>query len=460
MRVHSVILAAGRGTRMYSQKPKVLHKLAGKPLLHHVVQTAQCIGVFQTSVVVGFGAEQVRRSLLETYTDKKFNFPLQLEQLGTGHAVMQALPFMDDSEQVLILYGDVPLISEKSLAAFIEKASGSSVGILTVNLNNPTGYGRIIRDSGRIVAIIEQKDASEEQKNISEVNTGIMLIPAKFLRDILPRLSNDNAQKEYYLTDVVKHAVQASVDIFSYTVSDDHEVSGVNDRVQLSELELFYQRRIRHDMLVRGVTFANVDTFILRGELLELGTDIEIDQNVIFEGSIRIGSGVTIGANCVLRNVEIKDDVCIRENSVIDGAKIGQSSVVGPFARLRPGTVLASSTHVGNFVELKNTVVGDFSKVNHLSYVGDAEIGVRVNVGAGTITCNYDGVNKHKTVIKDDAFIGSNSSLVAPVVIHEGATVGAGSVICREAQASTLTVARARQVTIEKWKRPEKISKP
>ncbi len=457
--IHSVILAAGRGTRMRSAKPKVLHSLAGKPLLHHVLDTVLEMKAERISVVVGFESQQVADSVKSAYAGREIFLPCQLDQLGTGHAVLQALPSISLNEQVLVLYGDVPLISDASLRRFIQQSDGKSLGVLTVKLADPTGYGRIVRREGKIVAIVEQKDADNDDLAISEVNTGIMLIPPYLLREALPRLSNDNAQKEYYLTDLVKHAAESNINIFSHTVEDFQEVSGVNDRVQLSDLEFFYQQNIRKDMQVRGVTFANPGTFLLRGDLVSLGSDIDIDQNVIFEGNITLGSNIKIGSNCVIRNSSIGDGSQIKDNSIIDNAQIGSSSFVGPFARIRPGTVLGDGVHIGNFVEIKNSFVDTDSKVSHLSYVGDARIGKRVNIGAGTITCNYDGVNKHATIIKDDAFIGSNSSLVAPVIIYESATIGAGSVICKDALASTLTVARAKQVTIEGWKRPEKASK-
>jgi bifunctional UDP-N-acetylglucosamine pyrophosphorylase/glucosamine-1-phosphate N-acetyltransferase len=451
MRLGIVILAAGQGTRMKSATPKVLHRLAGRPLLAHVLDTAAALGPVRVVVVYGHGGEQVPAQFAQRHD---VVWVEQTPQLGTGHALQQAEPHLDGCDRALVLYGDVPLVEPDTLRALLAHPEG--VVLLTVRLPVPTGYGRILRDaSGSVRRIVEQKDANEAERAIDEVNTGIMVLDGARLAGWLGRLENANAQGEYYLTDVVGLAVGDGLSVEAVIASDPLEVAGINDRAQLAQLERAFQRRAAERLMRAGVTLADPARFDLRGTLRH-GRDVSIDVNVIIEGEVRLGDGVSVGANTVLRDVEAASGVQILENCVIESAFLGPDSRVGPFSRIRPGTRLEGRAHIGNFVEIKKAEVGLGSKVNHLTYVGDATIGRDVNVGAGTITCNYDGANKHRTVIGDRAFIGSNAALVAPVTIGEGATIGAGSTITRDAPAEALTIARARQATLPGWKRPVK----
>ncbi len=452
MKLGVVILAAGMGKRMRSDLPKVLHPLAGRPMLAHVITAAERLGAARTLVVYGHGGERVRAAL----ADAACHWAEQAEQLGTGHAVMQAMPAMDGMDRVLVLYGDVPLVDPETLGRLIEASRASALGILTAFMDDPTGYGRIIRDGeGRILRSVEQKDATPEELAVREINTGFLIADRARLAGWLARLTNDNAQGEYYLTDVIGMAVVEGDRVASVHPVTLEEVSGVNDRVQLAALERFHQRRLASDLMRGGATLADPARIDIRGRLTA-GRDLWIDVNLVCEGEVTLGDNVHIGPNCLIRDSVIGPDTHIYANSVIEGAAVGAGARIGPFARLRPEARLADDTHVGNFVEIKKSTVGPGSKVNHLTYIGDAEIGAGVNVGAGTITCNYDGANKSLTRIGDGAFIGSNSSLVAPVTIGAGATIGAGSVISREAPAGELTVTRARQTTIPGWQRPRK----
>jgi bifunctional UDP-N-acetylglucosamine pyrophosphorylase / glucosamine-1-phosphate N-acetyltransferase len=451
MSLDIVILAAGQGTRMRSALPKVLHPVAGKPMLGHVIDTARLLKPQGIHVVIGHGAERVREQLAAD----DLNFVLQSEQLGTGHAVAQALPALS-AERVLILYGDVPLIEVETLQRLLQLVSEQQLGLLTVNLNNPTGYGRIVRDDhGVVKAIVEHKDASEAQRLIREGNTGILAVPGKKLGDWLGRLSNSNAQGEYYLTDVIAMAVADGLVVATEQAADEMEVLGANDRIQLSQLEGHYQQRCANRLMAQGVTLIDPFRFDVRGEV-SVGRDITIDINVILEGKVVIEDDVQIGPNCVIKNSTLRKGAIIKANSHLEGAEVGEGADCGPFARLRPGSVLGAKAHVGNFVELKNAKLGEGAKAGHLSYLGDAEIGARSNIGAGTITCNYDGANKFKTVLGEDVFIGSNSALVAPVTLGDRATTGAGSVITGDVPENTLAVGRAKQRNIEGWKRPTK----
>lgn len=451
MSLDIVILAAGQGTRMRSALPKVLHPVAGKSMLGHVIDTARLLKPQGIHVVIGHGAELVRERLAAD----DLNFVLQSEQLGTGHAVAQALPALS-AERVLILYGDVPLIEVETLQRLLQQVSEQQLGLLTVNLNDPTGYGRIVRDNNGVVkAIVEHKDASAEQRMINEGNTGILAVPGKRLGDWLGRLSNSNAQGEYYLTDVIAMAVADGLVVATEQAADEMEVLGANDRIQLSQLERHYQYRAARRLMVQGVTLIDPARFDLRGEVT-VGRDVSIDINVILEGLVVIEDGVQIGPNCVIKNSTLRRGAIVKANSHLEGAEVGEGADCGPFARLRPGSVLGAKAHVGNFVELKNAKLGEGAKAGHLSYLGDAEIGARTNIGAGTITCNYDGANKFKTVLGEDVFIGSNSALVAPVTLGDRATTGAGSVVTSDVPANTLAVGRAKQRNIEGWKRPTK----
>ena len=447
-----VILAAGQGTRMKSAMPKVLHALGGRALLQHVVDTATQLSPDRLHVVIGHGADAVRSSI----DAPGANWVLQAEQLGTGHAVQQVVPLLPDAGVTLILYGDVPLIRPQTLRPLIESAAEGHFGLLTIELANPAGYGRIVRDAlGRVAAIVEHKDASESERLIREGNTGIMAIPTAQLKLWLSRLGNSNAQREYYLTDTVAMAVADGVEVRPFSAGTESEVAGVNDRTQLAALERDYQHAQARAMMLGGVTLADPARIDIRGRV-EHGTDVYIDINVIIEGDVSLGDGVRIGAGCVIRNTRIAAGVTVHPHSVIEGAEIGAGCAVGPFARLRPGTRLAPGAKIGNFVETKKAVVGENSKISHLSYVGDAVLGQDVNVGAGTITCNYDGVNKFETRIGDGAFIGSNTALVAPVSVGAQATVGAGSVITSAVPDGTLAVARGKQKIIDGWQRPKK----
>ncbi len=451
MKLGIVILAAGQGTRMKSGLPKVLHPLAGRPLLAHVLETAASLQPEKTVVVYGHGGGLVQDSI----DRPDLLWAEQSKQLGTGHAVQQAMPLLQGMDKVLVLYGDVPLIRKESLQTLIDSA-GTGVGLMTVILEDPSGYGRIERDSaGQVQAIVEQKDASEQQLAITEINTGIMLVNTERLQQWLQALSPKNAQGEYYLTDIIAMAVGDGVEVHVSHPIDPIEAEGVNDRLQLANLERVLQRWQGEALMRDGVTLLDPARFDLRGQLVT-GSDVILDVNVIIEGKVELGNHVSIGANTVLRNVQVADHVVIRENCVIEDAVIGADSAIGPFSRIRPGTKLVGGAHVGNFVEIKNSTIGLGSKVNDLTYIGDTSMGAGVNIGAGTITCNYDGAFKHRTVIEDKAFIGSNAALVAPVCIGEDATIGAGSVIAKDAEAGELTLARGRQVTIKGWKRPTK----
>ncbi|NHN77075.1 UDP-N-acetylglucosamine diphosphorylase/glucosamine-1-phosphate N-acetyltransferase [Azotobacter chroococcum] len=454
MSLDIVILAAGQGTRMRSALPKVLHPVAGNSMLGHVVATARQLAPQGIHVVIGHGAELVRERLAAD----DLNFVLQAEQLGTGHAVAQALPALS-AERVLILYGDVPLIEADTLQRLLAQVGPERLALLTVDLVDPTGYGRIVRNgAGQVVAIVEHKDASPEQRAICEGNTGILAVPGARLADWLGRLSNDNAQGEFYLTDVIAMAVADGLTVATEQPQDAMEVQGANDRIQLAQLERHYQLRTARRLMAQGVTLRDPTRFDLRGEL-SVGRDVLIDVNVILEGRVTIEDGVEIGPNCVIKDSTLRKGAQVKANSHLEGAELGEGADCGPFARLRPGAVLGARAHVGNFVELKNAVLGEGAKAGHLSYLGDAEIGARSNIGAGTITCNYDGANKFRTVMGEDVFIGSNSALVAPVTLGDGATTGAGSVITEDVPAGNLALGRGRQRNIEGWQRPTKQKK-
>jgi len=448
-----VILAAGMGKRMQSALPKVLHPLAGKPLLSHVLDTARSLSASQLCVIYGHGGAAVQELLAKQ--PEKVATALQEPQLGTGHAVMQALPELDDDVPTLILYGDVPLTTAASLRALVDAAGNDKLGILTVVQDDPFGLGRIVRENGEIKRIVEQKDATEAERAIKEINSGIIVAPTRQLKKWLGEVKNNNAQGEYYLTDIVALAVADGVPVVSAQPSAQWEVAGVNSKVQLAELERIHQRNIALKLLEQGVTLMDPARIDVRGELI-CGRDVTIDVGCVFEGKVELGDGVRVGAHNVIVNARILAGAQIKPFCHIEEAVVGEVSIIGPYARLRPGTVLAEDVHVGNFVEIKNGQVAAHSKANHLAYIGDATIGSRVNIGAGTITCNYDGVNKSRTVIEDDAFIGSDSQLIAPVTVGKGATLGAGTTLTRDAPAGKLTVSRPRQVTIENWTRPVK----
>jgi len=452
MALDIIVLAAGLGKRMRSELPKVLHPLAGRPLLAHVLDAARALSPRKTIVVHGHGAERVRAA----FPDASLAWALQVEQRGTGHAVMQALPHVS-ADEVLILYGDVPLIQPATLER-LRAAARSGLALLTVDLPEPKGYGRIVREGGKVARIVEEKDASTAEKAIREVNAGFMAMDAKRLSAWAKKLGNHNAQKEYYLTDVVSLAVAEGVPVEAVKVDDVWEVSGVNSKQELAALERVAQTRHAARLLEAGVTLSDPARIDVRGTL-ECGRDVSIDINCVFEGKVRLGDGVRIGPHCVLRNVSIAAGSEVRAFSHLDDADVGARCLVGPYARLRPGASLADEVHIGNFVEVKASRVGKGSKANHLAYVGDSEVGANVNIGAGTITCNYDGVNKNRTVIEDDCFIGSDATLVAPVRIARGSYIGAGSTINKDTPAGQLTVARAKQVSIPGWKPPKKAKK-
>ena len=449
-----VILAAGKGTRMHSSQPKVLHKIGGKPILAHVINCAKALDPQKIIVVYGYGGEIVR----EAFAHENITWVNQAEQLGTGHAVQQAAPYLDANANTLIMLGDVPLVDVEACKALIEK-SNNQLAILSFNKADPTGYGRIVRDNHLVTAIIEHKDATDLQRKITEVNTGIMAMPNAYLKDWLNRLNNNNAQGEYYLTDIVAFAVQDKINVVAEITADEWSVTGINSKVDLSQVERVYQTRIAQNLLQIGVTLYDPVRLDVRGEL-KCGRNVEIDVNCVFEGNVTLGNNVKIGANCVIKNAKICAGVHIAPFTHIEDANVGENSRVGPFARLRPGTVLQSETHIGNFVEIKNAQVDVGSKINHLSYVGDSSIGKNVNIGAGTITCNYDGANKFRTIIEDNAFIGSDTQLIAPVTVGKGATIAAGSTISKDVPAGGLTVCRAKeQKTYPSWQRPVKLKK-
>ena len=450
-----VILAAGKGTRMRSAHPKVLQRLAGRPMLGHVLDTARSLGAARICVVYGHGGETVPQAC----ASDDIVWALQSPQLGTGHAVMQALPALSGSAPVLVLYGDVPLIGESTLRRLADAAGEDALALLTVVLPDPTGYGRIVRDEdGHVRSIVEQKDASPEERTITEVNTGILVAPGQRLADWLARIGSDNAQGEYYLTDIIALAVAEGTPVVTVAPDSVAETLGVNNRAQLAELERHYQRAQADRLMEAGVALLDPARFDLRGELV-CGSDVEIDVNCVFEGRVALGDGVRIGAHCVLRDVIIGAGTRVAPFSHLEETAMGADCVIGPYARTRPGSVLGEGVHVGNFVEIKNSHIGDQSKANHLAYVGDADVGERVNIGAGTITCNYDGANKFRTTIEDDAFIGSDTQLVAPVRVGKGATLGAGTTLTKDAPAGQLTVSRARQISLSGWQRPVKIKK-
>ena len=451
MKFSAVILAAGKGTRMYSGKPKVLHTLAGKPMVQHVVDTCKNLGAQNVHLVFGHGGDQMQRELC----GEPVNWVLQAEQLGTGHAVDQASAQFENDEKILVLYGDVPLISEETLESLLDAQPNGGIALLTVVLDNPTGYGRIVRNNGPVVAIVEQKDATEEQKLIKEINTGVMVVTGGDLKRWLSGLSNNNAQGEYYLTDIIAAAYNEGRAVEAVHPVNAIEVEGVNDRAQLARLERAFQKMQAQKLLEQGVMLRDPARFDLRGEL-QCGLDCEIDTNVIIEGKVTLGDKVTIGTGCVLKDCEIDDNTIIRPYSVIEGATVGEDCTVGPFTRLRPGAEMRNDSHVGNFVEVKNTLLGEGSKANHLTYLGDAQIGERTNIGAGTITCNYDGVNKFKTIIGNDVFIGSDSQLVAPVVVADGVTLGAGTTLTKDVGEDELVITRVKERMIKNWQRPTK----
>ena len=447
----AVILAAGKGTRMYSDLPKVLHCVAGKPMVKHVIDTATALGAENVHLIYGHGGELMRERL----ANEKVNWVFQNEQLGTAHAVQQAAPFFKDDENIVVLYGDAPLISVETLEKLIAAKPENGIALLTVNLDNPTGYGRILRENGNVVAIVEQKDANAEQLKIQEVNTGVMVSDGANFKKWLARVDNHNAQGEYYLTDLIALANQDGCQVMAVQAVDAIEVEGANNRLQLAALERYYQHKQAQHLLLAGVTLLDPARFDLRGTL-EHGKDVEIDTNVILEGNVRLGNRVKIGAGCVLKNVTLGDDVEVKPYSVLEDAVIGERAAIGPFSRLRPGTELAAQTHVGNFVEIKKSIVGKGSKVNHLTYIGDTEIGADCNIGAGVITCNYDGANKFKTLIGNNVFVGSDTQLVAPVIVEDGATIGAGSTITQNIAKDELVITRVPQRHIQGWQRPSK----
>jgi bifunctional UDP-N-acetylglucosamine pyrophosphorylase/glucosamine-1-phosphate N-acetyltransferase len=449
-----VILAAGMGKRMQSHLPKVLHALAGKPLLLHVIDTARNLSPQRCCVVYGHGGDLVPKQLAAD----DLHFALQEPQLGTGHAVTQALPVLDDTQPTLVLYGDVPLTTSATLQKLVAAAGKDKLAVLTVDLDDPTGYGRIVREQNKIVRIVEQKDASETERLIHEVNTGILIAPTTHLKNWLAKLSNNNAQGEYYLTDIIASAVADGVTVTSSQPAHAWETLGVNSKVQLAELERIHQYNIAHALLEQGVTLMDPARIDVRGEL-QCGRDVVIDVGCVFEGEVELEDGVTISANCVIKNTRIAKGALIKAFCHIEDSAIGEAAEIGPYARLRPGSTLADHVHIGNFVEVKNSQFGSKSKANHLAYVGDATVGERVNIGAGTITCNYDGANKHRTIIEDDAFIGSDTQLVAPVTVGKGATLGAGTTLTKDAPANSLTVSRSKQLSIADWQRPVKQKK-
>jgi bifunctional UDP-N-acetylglucosamine pyrophosphorylase/glucosamine-1-phosphate N-acetyltransferase len=454
MPLHVIILAAGQGTRMRSSLPKVLHPIAGRPMLEHVLDAAATLAPEQVHVVIGHGADQVRQRLVH----REVGWVVQAEQLGTGHAVMQAMPAIPDEARVLILYGDVPLIRPDTCRALVDGLARADLALLTVELPDPHGYGRILREpDGRVVGIREEKDCAPEQRAIHEVNTGLMAARAGQLRAWLAGLSRDNAQGEYYLTDVVGMAAQQG-GVEAVKAADADEVAGVNNRAQLAQLERIYQSRQARVLMDAGVTLADPARLDVRGRIIP-ARDVFIDVNVVLEGEVTLASFVRIGPGCILKDVALGEGVEIRANSILEGATIGAGAIIGPFARIRPGTTLAEGVHVGNFVEVKASRIGPGSKANHLTYIGDAEIGAGCNIGAGVITCNYDGANKHKTIIGDDVFVGSDTQLVAPVTVGAGATIGAGSTITKDVAEGSLALSRVPQTSREGWRRPRKASR-
>ena len=458
-----VIMAAGKGTRMKSSMPKVLHRLAGKALVQHVIDTARSLQARHTIVITGHGAEQVEAALQQANPGDGLQFARQMPQLGTGHAVQQTVPLLADDAVVVVLSGDVPLTQADTLQALVDACAGQHLALLTIAFDDPTGYGRIVRNAdGQVQAIVEHKDASDAQRAIREVYSGIMAVPAKLLKPWLARLDNHNAQQEYYLTDVVKFAVADGVSVVGHQIADPAQVAGVNSPTQLAELERAFQLRQAQALMAEGVRIIDPARFDVRGSLV-CAQDVEIDVNCIFQGQVSLGQGVKIGANCVIANCVIEAGAVIHPFTHIDGEQlgvsVGEGALIGPFARLRPGAQLAAEVHIGNFVEVKNSTLARGAKANHLAYLGDATVGERVNFGAGSITANYDGANKHRTVIEADVHVGSNCVLVAPVTIGAGGTVGGGSTITKSTEPGALSVARGKQVSMANYKRPVKTPK-
>jgi bifunctional UDP-N-acetylglucosamine pyrophosphorylase / glucosamine-1-phosphate N-acetyltransferase len=452
-RLNIVILAAGLGKRMHSTLPKVLHPLAGKPLISHVLTTARTLLPGKICVVYGHGGELVPQVI----NDDELIWVKQDPQMGTGHALLQTLPHLDSNGVTLVLYGDVPLTSVETLKKLIATSAESVLALLTLELDDPSGYGRIVRNSegNGVIAIVEEKDARKSELQICEINTGIMVVPNQFLHNWLPKLENKNSQKEYYLTDIVKMAVTDEVKVEATHPEHAWETLGINSKVQLAALERIYQDETAARLLDQGVTLSDPSRIDIRGQLV-CGNDVSIDINCIFGGSVQLGDGVRVGANCILKNTKIQAGTQIAPFSLIEDAEIGKDCRIGPYARIRPGTRLSDQVHIGNFVEIKNSSISTGTKANHLSYIGDSIVGKNVNIGAGTITCNYDGANKHQTIIEDDVFIGSDTQLIAPVTVAKGATIGAGSTITKTAPPESLTLSRAKQMSISNWKRPVK----
>jgi bifunctional UDP-N-acetylglucosamine pyrophosphorylase/glucosamine-1-phosphate N-acetyltransferase len=451
MSLSVVILAAGKGTRMRSSLPKVLHTIADKPMVGHVIDAARCLNAENIYVVYGFGGDVLQANI----KGDDLTFVEQAEQLGTGHAVDMASPHIKDEDDVLVLYGDVPLTRVDTLEQLIQAKPEGGMALLTVHLANPTGYGRIIRDNGSVVGIVEQKDATPEQLAINEANTGILLANGGDLKRWLSNLSNDNAQGEYYLTDVIAAAHAEGKEIATANPETEIEVEGANNRVQLAALERAFQLREAENLMIAGASLRDPSRIDIRGKIL-VGQEVQIDVNCVFEGEVVLANGVRIGPNCVLKDCTVGENTHIKPNTIVEGAVIGNDCTVGPFARIRPDSTMNNDSHVGNFVEMKKTTLGEGSKAGHLTYLGDTTVGKKANIGAGTITCNYDGANKFRTIIDDNAFIGSNSSLVAPVFIGEGATTGAGSTITKDVEANELAIGRGKQRNIGNWQKPTK----
>ncbi len=450
--VGTIILAAGKGTRMYSNTPKVLHKVGGKHILQHIIETSENIGCEEPILIYGFAGD----TLKNTINNDKINWVKQTEQLGTGHAVKQSIPFLKDDKTYIILLGDAPLIEAKTLNKMIKSCQENDVSILTVSVANPFGYGRIIKNSnGFVDKITEEKDATEIEKKVREINSGVFALKGCLIKELVNEIKNNNNQQEYYFTDIVEIANTKNLKVVTVSASSADEILGCNDKTQLAELETIYRKQQANELLKQGVTLIDPARIDIRGNL-SCGKDVEIDINTIFEGTVKLGNNVKIGANCIIKNSKIEDGAIIDANSIIESSEIGQKAMIGPFARIRPKTKMLEGAKAGNFVELKNATIGKGSKVNHLSYVGDAILGQNVNIGAGTITCNYDGANKHITNLGDDVFIGSNSALVAPVTIGKGATIGAGSTITKKVDENNLALTRAKQISISDWARPTK----